>query len=83
MISPKQIRAARSLLEWTQMDLAEASSLGSMTIKRIEGAKDVIRGRAENLLRIEQTLGEAGIIFIPADENGGPGVRLKKDNQEN
>lgn len=79
MISPKQIRAARSLLGWTQHDLSKASSLGSMTIKRIEGAKDEIRGRAENLLRIEKTLEDAGIIFIPDDENGGPGVRLKKD----
>gem|GEM_PF-6397434 len=32
----------------------------------------------ESLLRLREALEEAGVEFIPADEAGGPGVRLKK-----
>ena len=78
MILPQQIKAARSLLGWSQIDLAQATSLGVATIKRIEVAHNVIRGRAENLWRIEKALEDAGVIFIPADETAGPGVRLKR-----
>jgi hypothetical protein len=28
--------------------------------------------------RVQQVLEEAGVIFIPADDQAGPGVRLKK-----
>ena len=79
MLLPAQIKAARSLLGWNQNDLAQASSVGVQTIKRIELSRDRIRGRAENIFLVQKALEEAGIIFIPADENGGPGVRLKKD----
>ena len=77
MLLPAQIKAARSLLGWNQNDLAQASSVGIQTIKRIELSRDRIRGRAENIFLVQKALEEAGIIFIPADENGGPGVRLK------
>ena len=83
MILPQQIKAARSLLGWSQIDLAQATSLGVATVKRIEVAHDVIRGRAENLWRIEKALENGGVIFIPADETAGPGVRLKREADRN
>ena len=78
MFTPEQIKAARSLLGWNQTDLAQAASIGLNTIKRIELSKEEIRGRAENLWRIQKALEDGGIIFIPADETAGPGVRLKR-----
>ena len=78
MITPEQIKAARSLLGWNQTYLAHSASIGLTTIKRIELSKEEIRGRAENLWRIEKALENAGVIFIPADETAGPGVRLKR-----
>jgi len=80
MIVPEQMKAARGLIGWSQEDLAEATSLGIATVKRIEGSKEGIRGRAANLLLIEKTFEDAGVIFIPEDESGGPGVRLKKSS---
>lgn len=82
MLLPAQIRAARSLLGWNQSDLAQASSVGVQTIKRIELSQDKIRGRAENIFLVQKALEEAGIIFIPADENGGPGVRLREISEQ-
>ena len=77
MIGPEQIKAARGLLGWKQSDLSQLTELSLNTIKRIEASRERVAGRAENLLKIENVFREAGIIFIPSDENGGPGVRLK------
>ena len=79
MIIPEQMKAARGLLNWSQTQLSQATSLSLTTIKRIEASRRRVSGRAENILRIEKALLEAGIIFIPSDENGGPGVRLKEE----
>ena len=70
-----QIRAARGLLGWSQVQLAKAAGLSEPTIKRTEGAKAKVS--AEALAAIQRALEEAGVIFVP--ENGeGPGVRLRK-----
>ena len=39
MISPKQIRAGRALIGWSQSDLAAASGLSIRTIKYVEKGK--------------------------------------------
>ncbi len=76
MITNPQLRAARSLLGWSQARLAEASGLGIATIKRMEGERGPLRSSAENVLKVQQALEDAGVIFIDADDEG-PGVRLK------
>ncbi len=73
-----QLRAARGLLGWSQSQLAEASSVGLSTIRRMEGSDGSLRGTAENVWKVQQALEDAGVIFIDADEEG-PGVRLKRD----
>ncbi len=78
MITNAQLRAARSLLGWSQARLAEASGLGIATIKRMEGERGPLRSSAGNVLKVQQALEDAGVIFIDADEEG-PGVRLKAD----
>ena len=77
MIDAAQVRAARGLLDLTQIQLAKLASVSIATIKRVEAAA-VIRGSAEVVWKIESALESAGIEFISADEGKGPGVRLRK-----
>ena len=79
MIFREQIRAARALLGWSQHDLAKATNLGIATIQRIEGAKGRMAGAANSLWKIERALEEAGVIFLPGNDSGGVGVRLRKE----
>ena len=76
MINAAQIRAARALIGWTQVRLAEASGLSEMSVKKIEqGTTDP---RVSTITAIRSALETAGVIFV--DENGeGPGVRLRKE----
>lgn len=80
MITNAQLRAARGLIGWSQGHLAEASNLGIATIKRMEGDRGPLRSSAENVLRVQQALEKAGVIFIYED-NLGPGVRLREPTQ--
>jgi len=77
MITVEQLRAARSLLGWNQYRLAEASGLAIATIRRMEGDRGPLRSSAENVLKVQQALEDAGVIFIDQNEESGPGVRLK------
>ncbi len=76
MVSPAQLRAARSLLGMSQTEIAEATGLSTMTIKRAEGAGLPVPSR-ETLDKIRAALEAAGVEFI-AENGGGAGVRLKK-----
>lgn len=78
MISPRQCRAARALLDWSQQDLADRAKVGIVTVRQLEaGAHEPRRATLEVVRR---ALEEAGIEFI--DENGGgAGVRLRKPGQ--
>ncbi|MGR4865069.1 helix-turn-helix domain-containing protein [Caulobacter sp. LARHSG274] len=66
---------ARAALGWSVRALAEASGIADSTILRFETGKGGIL--AANLAKLQNTLEDGGIIFIPADASGGPGVRLK------
>ena len=78
MISNAQLRAARGLLGWSQARLAEESGLGIATVKRMEGERGPFRSSAGNVWKVQQTLEDAGVIFIDAAEEG-PRVRLRRD----
>lgn len=71
MISIKQIRAARGLLDWSQGDLAKACGISLTAINNID------RGRTtphiETLGKIRRTLESQGIEFISGD-----GVRTQE-----
>ena len=78
MISPAQIRAARSLLGWKQTDLAEASGVSEISIKNIERGSTDARG--STLGKIETAFMNAGVEFLGVGQSsptGGPGVRLR------
>jgi predicted transcriptional regulator len=77
MISVRQLKAARSLLAWSQGDLAMSSGVSEPTIARLESEDGPIGGRAETGEKLVAALQKAGIEFI-AENGGGAGVRLKK-----
>ena len=75
------MRAARALLRWSALDLAEASKVGVATIRRVEVVDGEIPVTLANEAALRQALEAAGVEFI--DENGGGvGVRLRKPAKE-
>jgi len=66
---------ARAALGWGVRELAQRAGVSTNTVSRFENGLGV---QVETLRRLESTLQQAGIIFVPEDENFGPGVRLKK-----
>jgi hypothetical protein len=79
-ISSAQLRAARALLRWSALDLANASKVGVATIRRVEVLEGEIPVTSANAEAIRRALEAAGVEFI--DENGGgAGVRLRKPSQ--
>jgi len=79
MLTPGQIRAARALLGWKQIDLAARAGVSEISIKNIErGTTDA---RSSTLGKVQSALEQAGIEIIPpgaASIAGGPGVRLRQ-----
>ena len=63
MIVPRQIRAARALLAWSQEELASRADVGTATVKRIERNDDDMRGSIASLRKIEAALIGEGISF--------------------
>ena len=74
-ITPAMSRAARSLIAWTQQQLADAAKVGLSTVKAFEVGRSV--PVTNNLSAIRTALEAAGVEFIP-ENGGGAGVRLKE-----
>jgi transcriptional regulator with XRE-family HTH domain len=58
----------------TQSDLAERSGVSLRTVANFEGGEH--KPIPSILAALQRALEEAGIVFLPADRSGGPGVRL-------
>lgn len=69
MITVTQIKAARALLDWNQLDLARAAGLSKPALANVERGSAV--PRPETMTAIKTALEQAGIEFTD-----GPGVRL-------
>ena len=79
-ITSDQIRAGRALIRWSAADLAREAKLGLATIRRAEVSEGATSMTVANELAVRRALEAAGVEFI--DENdGGPGVRLRKRPQ--
>jgi transcriptional regulator with XRE-family HTH domain len=75
-VSIRQLKAARTLINWSQEELASAAGISLPTIKRLEAADGLLGGRETTAQKIRNALKKGGVEFI--DENGGgPGVRLR------
>ena len=76
-LTSAQIRAARALIRWSALELAERSGVGVTTVRRAELTANETKLTRVNDQAIRRTLEEAGVEFIDA-EGGGPGVRLRQ-----
>jgi DNA-binding transcriptional regulator YiaG len=70
-ISPAQCRAARGLLNWTQVELAKRVGVAVKTIRNFETGRRKPHGLSRSAIR--QALEQAGIEFLDGD-----GVRIKR-----
>jgi transcriptional regulator with XRE-family HTH domain len=75
MITAEQCRAARALLNWSQVHLAEASRVGLSTIGNFEAGRSTLM--AANLDAVRRAFEAAGLQFIP-ENGGGVGLRFTK-----
>lgn len=70
---PELLLAARSALGLTREELALEAGIGERTLADIEGGR---RGSVETYLLVQRALEERGVVFLPASEGEGPGMRL-------
>lgn len=80
MITSRQMRASRALLDIDQRQLADLSGLSLPTIQRMEASDDIVRGNVDSLMKLITALDHAGIELIgegATSQAGGRGVRLK------
>ncbi|CAN7549227.1 helix-turn-helix transcriptional regulator [Rhizobium sp. LjRoot30] len=75
MVEAGQVRAARALLNWKQIELAEKAGVSVETVKRME-ARATVSGNIRHIQAVVSALEAAGCTFLPDDGNG-PGVRAK------
>lgn len=76
MITPRQSRAARALLGWTQVKLAAEADIGIDVVRRFERSESDTRGQA--MISMEKALRRGGVKLIPPDDREGEGVRIAK-----
>ncbi len=80
MISGRQMKAARALLDMDQRTLAQLSGVSIATIRRMEASPGTVRSNVDTLVKIVETLEEEGVLLIGSGADsfeGGRGVRLK------
>ena len=75
MLSSRQIRAARALLNWKGSDLTNACGIALTTLRRYESVEGIPQGNISNLVKIKDALETAGIEFT-GDPLLNPGVTL-------
>jgi len=73
LITGRQLRAARALIGWEQMELAKRSRVAIGTIRRMESFQGEIGSRTSTLSQVLSTLETGGIEFLNGES---PGVRL-------
>jgi transcriptional regulator with XRE-family HTH domain len=80
VLTPEQLRAARVLIRWTRKRLSEEAGVPLRTTEAFE------QGRTSPMMRTEhkwrRALEKAGVVFLDADEEWGPGVRLRRDRKD-
>ncbi len=76
MVTPRQIRAARALLGWSQQELADKAIISLNAVTRLERSE--VDPRMSTVSALERALRKAGIEFLAEGPNWGEGVRLAK-----
>ena len=73
MITSRQVRAARALLNWTQETLADKALVALTALKRLE-SESWLPMREDTRDQVQRALEVNGIVFI--DSQKGRGVLL-------
>ncbi|HYG86149.1 MAG TPA: helix-turn-helix transcriptional regulator [Azospirillum sp.] len=76
-VTPRQIRAARALLGWSQAALADKAIVSLSSVIRLEKGQSTT---TDIYFRVCQALEEAGVVFLSAGRHG-EGVRLSSPDQ--
>ena len=74
LIFAAQVRAARGLLAWSQIDLAEKTGLSRTVIARLE--QGVTDARFSTINQIRTTFADAGVTFV-TEPAGSFGVHCR------
>ena len=72
-----QIRAARSLLFWSQQDLSDAAGVTRLTIARIEALS--LQPRMQTVGKIKNALAAVGLKVFDGQPSGGFAVIVSKE----
>ena len=75
MVTPRQIRAGRALLGWTQQTLADRALVAVNSVRAVE--RGLSYPKAETIQAMQAALRKSGIVFL-ADDVMGEGVRFAK-----
>ena len=70
------------MLGWSARELADRVGVTRNTIQRLESFDDIPPSRTQSLVELQRVFEEAGIEFIHATDEKGPGVRLKRPVQD-
>jgi transcriptional regulator with XRE-family HTH domain len=81
MITAEQLRAARSALGWSVVELSARSGVGTATIKRYEAVQGLPKSRKDNLGHLKLAFESAGIEFIGTPDDA-PGIRIHPRSPE-
>ena len=80
MLTPRQLRAARVLVNWTRKDLSAKAGGSAVAIEHFE--RGLTSPKLVTAGRWRRALEKAGVIFIDEDDEAGPGVRLKAKRKD-
>lgn len=74
---PVQCRMARTALQMSVKELADAATVSTNTIVRFERGEEL---KPRTIADIRSVLENAGVVFLDGDYagSGGPGVRLSQ-----
>ena len=70
MITGRQVRAARALLNWTQEMLAEKALVALTALKRL-GSERGLQVHEGTRDQVQRALETAGVLFIDSDRGSG------------
>lgn len=75
IITPLQVKLARTALGLGVRELAVSAGVAPSTIQRFESGRGDMHSRT--LDKVQRVLEESGILFVPADPSAGVGIRLR------
>ena len=76
MITFRQVRAARSLLGWTQEMVADKALVAPTALKRLQ-SESGLKVREDTRGQVHRALENAGIVFLASEQ--GEGVMLVRN----